>query len=294
MACIDRTLCEGNTRGNVGLNPINCYGTVETRNPVPDVLDDLRRYSTEAHDRWKELVSGERDHSAARFPHGYYEMAFALVRTQPTNNLSELQRRLTTAGEIRLSGWPPFLDIQVPGLSPEPFEDYVEAWLGGIDRNGYRLPGPNPCDFWRVSRDGKLYTVRAYDEDGRDDEVPGRVLFITSPISRIAEGLLFASRLAERFEEVEQIAAHCRFTRLNGRRIAMPPWMPDTMFGDSYPSITDELTLTGQITLQQLQDNLAEWLYHFLQGQLYEKFSFFELPFATLSTVVQNLRSRRL
>lgn len=268
-------------------------GRVEAQNPVPDALGDLRDYSTEAHERWRELVTGQPNHSPSRFPHGYYEMAFALVGSQPTNSLSELQRRLSAAGQIRMSGWPPFLDIQVPGLNPEPVEDYVEAWLGGIARNGNRFTSPNTCDFWQASRNGKLYTIRGYDEDGRDDEPPAQVLYFTSPISRIAEGLLFASRLAEKFEEVEQIAVHCRFTGLKGRRIAMPPWMLDTLFGNSYPCSTDDLTLTGQATLQQLQDNLAEWLHYFLQIQLYEKFSFFQLPFDTLSTVVQSLKNRR-
>ena len=267
-------------------------GRVETQNPIPDALDDLQDHFTEAHDRWKELVSGEPEHSASRFPHGYYEMAFALVGTQPTNDLSEIQNRLSTAGQIRLSGWPPFLDIQVPGLRPYPFEDYVEAWLGGTAQNGNRFPDPNSCDFWRASRDGKLYTVRAYDEDGRDDESPGQVLYVTSPISRIAEGLLFASRFAERFEEVEQIAIHCRFRSLKGRRIAIAPWLPN-LLARSYASSTEEVTLTGQITLQQVQDNLAEWLHPLLQRHLYEKFSFFALPFNTVTTELQKLRSRR-
>ena len=60
-------------------------GRVETQNSMPNALDDLRDYCTSAHGRWEELVSDEPDNSPARFPHGYYEMAFSLVGATPTN-----------------------------------------------------------------------------------------------------------------------------------------------------------------------------------------------------------------
>ena len=57
-------------------------------------------------------------------------------------------------------------------------------------------------------------------------------------------------------------------------------------------SSTDEVTLTGQITQQQVQDNLAEFLHPLLQ-QLYEKFNFFRLPFDLVAEELQRLRSNR-
>ena len=41
----------------------------------------------------------------------------------------------------------------------------------------------------------------------------------TLPILHIGEGLIFASRFAETFEEVDQIAIHCHFTGLEGRSL---------------------------------------------------------------------------
>ena len=134
-------------------------GHVETQNTMPNALDDLRHYCTAAHDRWKELVSDDPENSPARFPHGYYEMAFSLLGATPANNLIELQNRLNVARQIKLSGWTPFLDLQVPGWNPSAHEDFVEAWFGGPAYNGRRAEESYLCDFWRASLDGKLYTI---------------------------------------------------------------------------------------------------------------------------------------
>ena len=267
-------------------------GRVETPNSVPSALDDLRDYCTAAHDRWKELVSDEPDNSPARFPHGYYEMAFSLVGVTPANDLIKLQDRLREARRIKLSGWPLFLDIQVPGWAPQPHEDFVEAWLGGPAYDGRRSGESNHCDFWRASREGKLYTIRGYFEDERGN-TPGTVVYTTLPILHIGEGLIFASRFAETFEEVDQIAIHCHFTGLEGRSLCQPPWK-DYFFGDhiSGPSRTDEVILTGQITQQQVQDNLAEVLHPLLQ-RLYEQFNFFRLPPDLVAKELHQMRSKQ-
>ncbi len=85
-------------------------GSVETQTPMPSTLDELKDYCTAARDRWKELVSNEPDDAPSRFPHGYYEMGFALVGAEPVNSLAELENRLDVARRIKLSGWPPFLN----------------------------------------------------------------------------------------------------------------------------------------------------------------------------------------
>ena len=261
-------------------------GRVETQNSMPNALDDLQDYCTAAHNRWKELISDEPDNSPARFPHGYYEMAFSLVDPIPANGLVELQDRLNVARRIKLSGWTPFLDMQVPGWAPFPHEDFVEAWLGRPNHDG-RPRESYLCDFWRVSLDGKLYTVRGYLED-RQDSPGGKFLDLASPILRIGEGLLFASRFAEEFDGVDQIAMHCRFTGLEGRRLHKD-YSALFLYID-YTSRTDEDILTGQITLQQVQDNLAEVLNPLLQ-RLYEKFNFYELPFDLVARELEKLRS---
>ena len=268
-------------------------GRVEMQDSKPNVLDDLQKYCTAAHDSWEELVLNAPDDSPAKFPHGYYEMAFSLVgATPPVNSLHELQNRLIVAQQTDLSGWPPFLNLQFPGRNQYPHENFVEAWAGR-PYNGQAPGAPHRCDFWRVSLDGKLYTIRGYLEDGGDNK-PGRVFYTPLPIRRIGEGLLFASRFAGTFEEVDQIALYCRFTGLQGRHLTPPPWYHVPSFlGDVYTSSTGEVILTELVTQQQIQDNLAEILHPLLQ-RLYEQFSFFTLPFGLVAQELQQMRSNRL
>ena len=281
-------------------------GSVETQPPTPNAVDELRDYCTAAHDRWKELVSNEPDDSASRFPHGYYEMGFALVGAKPANSLAELQDRLSVARRIKLSGWTPFLELIKPEMRPYPHEDFIEAWVGRPVQDDWLDKGPSHCDFWRASCDGKLYTIRGYFEDSSRNHFnlvhvfednpgnhfnPGCVFYTPLPIQRIGEGLLFASRFAETFEGVDQIAIRCRFTGLNGRcltNVYHGQFMPS-----GYYSRTDEVILTEQVTQQQVQDNLAE-IIHPLLLRLYERFDFFSLPFNLVSQVLQELRNNRI
>ena len=269
-------------------------GSVETPTSIPNALDNLQDYCTSAHGRWEELVSDEPDNSLARFPHGYYEMAFSLVGAAPANNLIKLRDRLNVARQIKLSGWPPFLDPQVLGWTLRSDEDFVEAWLGGLGRDGWMNVMAHHCDFWRASLDGKLYTIRSYIEDEREnDPRSGSVIYTTSPILCIGEGLLFASRFAETFGDIDQIAVYCRFTGLEGRWLGPAPWDSVPSLPGIYTSNTDAVMLTDQFTQQQVQDNLAEILHPLLQ-RLYEKFNFFNLSFDLVAKKLQEMRSKSL
>ena len=93
---------------------------------------------------------------------------------------------------------------------------------------------------------------------------------------------------AERsIEEVDKIAVYCRFTGLKDRCLAFTHFNRPFPMGD--PSSTDKVILTGQITQQQVQDNLAEFLHPLLQ-RLYEKFNFYELLFDYVAEELQRLR----
>ena len=250
-------------------------GRVESQNPAPNALSALKTYCNDARERWKKLVVEEPENSPARFPHGYYEMGFSLVGAQPANELAEVKNRLAIARNILLTGWPPFSEIY-PGWTAEPYKNFVEAWVGRPVYVDAMEREPAHCDFWRVSRDGKLYTIRGYFEDGAELFPAGKVFDVTLPIWRIAEGLLFASRFAETFDGVAAIAIQCRFTGLNGRRLRYING--ERFLPNSYVSGTDEIMLTRQVAPQQVRDNLAEIL-HSLLLPLYEYFQFFQLPF---------------
>ena len=275
-----RTLLNRCVRANRGdlLDAIRTImtGSVEIQTGRPVAIDELHAFSIAAHDRWNELLSDEPDGSLVRFPHGYYEMAFSLIGAAEASTLSEIKSRLHIARRTRLSGWPPFTEMQVPEWAPYAHEDFVEAWFGRAGPDGQRFGESYDYDFWRASLDGSLYTLRGYLEDGQADGA-GVSFYHTLPILCIGEGMLFAHRYAETFKEVDQLAVRCRFTGLKGRRLCSAPWESRSILVRDYISNTDEVVLTAQITLQQIEDNLAEVIHSFL-GRLYEKFSFFELP----------------
>lgn len=261
-------------------------GRVEPQNPETKALGELQTYCIQARERWKELVANQPEGSPARFPHGYYEMGFSLVGAQPANGPTEVRDRLTTARRIKLTGWSPFLEMSTPGWVPYPHEKFVEAWIGRPVRPDSMEPNPARCDFWRVSIDGNLYTIRGYKEEAQFQA--GTTFDVNLPIWRIAEGLLFANRFGETFDGVEEIAIQCRFTVLNGHRLTCAKGRP---FLDEHISSTNEVTLTGRATPLQMQDNLAEIL-HSLLLPLYERFNFFKLPFNLIEEELADLRHR--
>ncbi|MFD1940829.1 helix-turn-helix domain-containing protein [Paradevosia shaoguanensis] len=266
-------------------------GRVEPAALPPDARAELHDFLEQARARWEELCANLPEDAAARFPQGYYEMAFSLVGAESAPNLGELQNRLQTAHRLRLTGWPAFLMMNTNEWAPYPHEDFVEAWVGRPSDRQRNYEDSAHADFWRVSKGGKLYTIRGYSEDSHAERLaPGSAIDITLPVWRIAEGLLFAARLAETFEEVEAISVECRFTGLNDR--VLTSVNRDRAVFDDRTSHTPEIVLTGQVTLDQVRDNLTEFM-HQLLTPLYERFDFFQLSTELVDTELGRLRRGR-
>ena len=267
-------------------------GQVEAQNPVPNADDELRGFCAAAYDRWQELTSKLPNGFPARFPHGYYEIGLSLLGATPANSLRELDQRLDVAGRVNLTGWPPFLRMDSPEWRPYSHDGFSEAWLGR-PATGRTFSYAANCDFWRVSREGMLYTIRGYGED--DDRMhqygePGSCVNIVIPIWRIGEALLFVARFAECFDSGGQIAVLCRFTGLNGRRLVSTDWRIPPI--GSQISRTGEVSQETQAAVSQIQDNLAE-VVHKLLSPLYEAFGFYELPLPLVQSELQRMRERR-
>ncbi|MDX8534777.1 putative DNA binding domain-containing protein [Mesorhizobium sp. VK25A] len=266
-------------------------GRVETMPLPPNARDELHTFCKAARARWSELAEELPANSPGLFTHGYYEMGFSLVGSQPAPTLVELQRRLEVARRIRLTGWPAFLSMATPEWAPYPHENFVEAWVGRPSARNRNFEDSAHTDFWRASRDGKLYTIRGYTEDSVADRVaPGSAIDVTLPVWRVGEGILFATRFAETFEDVEAIAVECRFTGLNNRYLTS--LNHDRAVFDDRVSHTAEITLTGQATLVQLRDNLTEFM-HQLMAPLYERFDFLALSVELVDTELGRLRNGR-
>ncbi len=265
-------------------------GIGSTQDAAPEPLEALEEYCRRAYERWEEVVSHQPANSPSRFPHGFYEMAFALVDATPAENLNELLDRLKVAQSVKLSGWTPFLHMSVEGWEPYPREDAIEAWIGRpVESRVWN--DPSHADFWRASLDGKLYTIRGYIEDAELSldraRAPGTEFSNALPTIKIAEALLFTSRLAATFESAEQVAIRCRFTRMEGRSLLLMEQLP---FIDGGPVSRDpEVTLTKQVSLQQINDNLVEVI-HDLVIPLYERFGFYQVSIGHVQRMLQHLR----
>ena len=267
-------------------------GQVGASDPVPTVADELRDFCAIAQSRWQELSSGLADSSAGRFLDGYYEIGISLVGAVPAQSLNEIERRIEAAGRISLTGWPPFLVMNSRGWHPYPYEEFIEAWLGRpADKRAF--DDPSHADFWRISQNGQLYLIRGYVEDeGRPQQgPPGSSVNVVIPVWRIGETLLFASRFAEAFDGVEQIAVRCNFTGLAGRHLVSTS-LDAPFIETGFVSRTDAIPLETQATVQQVQDNLAE-IVHNLLSPFYEQFGFYQLPFAVVQAQLQRMQSNR-
>ena len=261
----------------------------------PDQLSILNDFCATAHKYWKEeIVASEPEDSPSRFPYGYYELGFALVDAVPADGVRELRNRLRSAQNTNLSGWSPFLDMQRPGLNPYAHDDFVEAWTGRRVE-GKQFQDSMYCDFWRASLDGKLYTIRGYHEDSswvrnRGYE-PGEVMDINTPILRVAEGILFASRFAEGFDGVQGIATDCKFAGLSDRYMLSLKSPLGNFWKGGFVTHTPYAGLPGKhIELAEVRDKLPEIIHELLKG-FFARFNFYELTLTQVQNSLQELGS---
>ena len=258
-------------------------GQAEVKSPIPTAFEKLNSFCLVANKRWQELISDKPEDSPSRFPHGYYEMGFSLIGASQASNLTDLRNRLREARKIQFTGWPPFLD---PSSSYSyTYNSFIELHIGHSDPHNTLAERPSLQDFWRASLDGTLYTIRGYSEDDNKDYA-GKTIATIMPIWRVGEGILFASRFAQTFEETEQIAIRCCFTGLHDRRLVEQMGRP--MF-ENFTSRTDTVILKEQVTLQQIQDNLPEILQKLLSS-LYEKLSFYEVSLDLIQSELKKMK----
>lgn len=268
-------------------------GQVDAPANPTTVADKLSDFCIAARGRWADLAESTPQDDDARFRHGYYEIGLSFAGAIPAENLSQVKEKIANAGHSIVTGWPPFLILQSPEWEPRPSDGFVESWLWNPVANRLPLAKVSTCDFWRASREGNLYTIRGYTED---DGVapsygePGSAMEVIMPIWRIGETLLFAGRLAQSFDGTEQVAIQCRFTGLRGRRLVSATLgrVPHIRF----VSHTDEVLMNIEVTVQQLQDNLAE-VVHNLLAPLYEAFNFYDMPIHTVQAELSRMRNNR-
>lgn len=265
----------------------NVFYGLSTASKAP--VDRLQEFAEESRAKWEKLIEGLPVTDVARMPHGHYDFTFEIVGVPPAKSLMELNRRIEKAAEVRHTGWSPFVIIQRPPIAPAAVEGVIQTWLGTPKETGRST---NNVDFWRAHPDGRLFQMRAYDEDVRDRFEPGKVFSVTTPIWRLGDALLFVARLAREWDENNPtILFKLEYHGLKGRelRVIDPNRAPL-----SYPrfSQTETVVVRGEATTSQILDNTDEVLKGAL-APLYEAFDFFVLPFQVIVQEVADLKAGR-
>ena len=254
---------------------------------------DLDDFMSSSREQWKALVQSEPKNAPYCFPDGYYEFAIGLVVAQPPIGLAELKDRLAVAQGVQESGWPPFMEIGVEELNPYPSDGGIDAWIGHPSPKKI-FNDPSHADFWRASPSGELYIIRGYWEDGVEwastpQPNSGAVITVNVSVIRVWECLRFTSRFMRAFDDVEEVVVRCQYTGLSGRTL-VDSLEAAFSFGLGVSHV-DKVALSGQYTLQQLEDNMPEVLRH-LMAPLFEHFNFFRLTVVHVQNVIDRYREK--
>lgn len=206
--------------------------------------------------RWQELIATLQAPHGAQMQHGHYAIGYKLFDDELVSRNGAALLDTLKAGEIRLTGWPPFL---IPGrkdIDPYIQDGNVELWLGRDEHDH----GPGHSDFWQVSPNAQFFLLRGYQEDdkGNDRAQPGQVFDITLPTWRVGEVLLHAASMARQFEVPDaRIIFNVEWTGLSGR--SLTSWAnPHRLFFGDYTARQDVFRVSITTLASSINDTLPE------------------------------------
>lgn len=233
---------------------------------------ELNDFVIDGGEKWRKLVGELPADSAARMPHGYYDMAFAIDGDFEAVSLSKVAQ--IVASSVRNhSGWPPFLTIGRSPFIPYALDGAVQCWIKPESRMTEDDPSHN--DFWRVSGDGLLFTRRGFLEDGsRSGAERGKTFDLTVPIWRLGEGILNASYIAVAMGGSEcDLVCRAEWRGLAGRTLTAQSGRYLSM---AYQAHQDRYAVEQVVAVGAVSDLLPELVFNMLKP-LYELFDFFQL-----------------
>lgn len=117
--------------------------------PKPTLVDRLKAFAADADRRWRALVANVPEKAPARFPHGYYDVTFAIDAEFERKSLSAMNDIMRSSVRNH-SGWPPFLTIGRSPYYPRPVDGGIECWIGPDTDGSFDRPAHH--DYWRVRR----------------------------------------------------------------------------------------------------------------------------------------------
>ena len=167
----------------------------------------------------------------------------------------------------------------------------MEAWFGPNEDGEFEKPSRS--DFWRVSPEGKFYTRKGYDEDGRFAEIdPGTTFDITTPAWRVGELLLQTNYVAVAMGAMDaDIFLRLKWEGLKGRKLVSIGNPRRTIY-HTLTSAQNEFETEVSTKVSALNDMLPEVVYDILKP-VYTLFEFFELPKNLVDEEIRELRKNR-
>ena len=211
------------------------------------------------------------DEVPSRFSRGVWTFAYAVKGDFAEPSLQDL-RKIVQEVQGHETGWPPWLVLSGRQMDPYPHEECVECFLGEPGE------GASTSDFWRVSRNGRAFLLRGYQEDDEFKKTePGTVFDLVLPVWRLGECLLHAERLAAALTKSETtLDIRASWAGLSGR--IMKSWANHNRFlGPWYKATQDSVTSTLICPSRSVSANLPE-LVMALAEPLYAVFNFLKPP----------------
>lgn len=249
----------------------------------------------EAFTRWRELTNALTKDSPGRFPDGWYRIDYAIEGDLKTVELHHLEDMLRKA-QRRNTGWPLFLFLTRPEVTPREVDGVIECWLKPADAGVDRPFGDAAhCDFWRAAPTGRAVIMRGYQEDVQDTFAPRTIFDTTLPTWRLGEALLHAEALAGQLaEDKDKVRVRLRvlYTGLSGR--VLRAWanpMAD-LFMEGGAARSDEAMLETVVPVKEIQSNLATYL-HPLVASLFERFGVTGLSVDRVEAELEKMRGNR-
>lgn len=224
---------------------------------------------TEATTDWKEFLQ----------KYGYYAVAFELVQgKQPT--LPQLKDWMVTDGP-RYTGWPPFWWPTRTEIAPQIVDQATfECLHDGTGRVGH-------IERWRASTTGAFTIVRAYDSD--QEYEPGESLELTMPVWRVAELILYAGRMAKRYE-ADNVDFTLRYDGLSGR-VLRTRASPTRLLFEGHTTKADRYEKRLSLAAADIETGVAEITDQLIRG-LFELFQFI-LPASLCEEEISRMKSNR-
>lgn len=280
------------------LNSIRAILLGETPSPAAGLeaaRKALEEWFLQSRVRWKAAVTERLGETGQeRYEHGTWTVVYAIIGDFELPSLSgllELLRRV----EGHESGWPPWWVPTRDPIKPYAYEGVVECLIAEPEHDGFFSDGAH-SDFWRASREGKLFLLRGYHDDGNEAREkgiqPGMVFDFVLPIWRVAECLFHAHRLATRLAG-QSASVLIRFTWEGLANRVLSNWAcPERYLSHArkcYQSaVTSELLISAGDIVDQLPEAVKE-----VTNPLYEAFDFFDMPLSVIKEELEKMRGRR-